>query len=503
MRRGPRAAAIVLGFSAFVLLCTANSAGYRYGASDQAFYIPAVLQDLRPALFPRDGALIESQARLTFVDESLAAFVRVSGTTLPAAAAILYLLSLGLLALAAWRFGGILYRSRWTTVALLAALTLRHAIARSGTNSLEPYFHPRQLAFGLGALAVAAFLRGGVRAPAALIALAGTMHPTTAVWFAMWLGVAMLVAEPRLRIAGAAAAGVAAIAAAWAVTAGPLAGRLGVMDAEWLATLDTKSYLFPLEWPPEVWALNLAYIPVIVAVYLVRVRDRQALPRERAVVIGALSLLVPFAIALPLIAARVALAVQLQTARIFWMLDLLAVVYVVWWIAESRGGTVRRAQLAAAALILVSCTRGTYLMTVLFPDRPLAQIALAGDDWGRAMAWLRETPEDTGVIAAPDHAARYGTSVRVAAERDVLVEALKDSAIGMYSREIAVRTRDRIEAIGGFDGLTPAEAVRLGEQYGLAYLVTEQPLALPIAFESGSVRIYHLAPTGAAAARSR
>ena len=32
-----------------------NSAGYRYAASDQAFYIPAVLRHLDPALFPRDA----------------------------------------------------------------------------------------------------------------------------------------------------------------------------------------------------------------------------------------------------------------------------------------------------------------------------------------------------------------------------------------------------------------------------------------------------------------
>jgi len=38
-----------LGFSCilFVLLATANAAGYRYGTSDQAFYIPAVVRALQ------------------------------------------------------------------------------------------------------------------------------------------------------------------------------------------------------------------------------------------------------------------------------------------------------------------------------------------------------------------------------------------------------------------------------------------------------------------------
>ena len=37
----------------FVVLATLNSAGYRYGASDQALYIPAV-RGIWMALFPQD-----------------------------------------------------------------------------------------------------------------------------------------------------------------------------------------------------------------------------------------------------------------------------------------------------------------------------------------------------------------------------------------------------------------------------------------------------------------
>ena len=58
----------------FVLLCTLNSAGYRYGASDLAFYIPAALERIDPSLFPRDTPLIASQAKLTMIDETIAEF---------------------------------------------------------------------------------------------------------------------------------------------------------------------------------------------------------------------------------------------------------------------------------------------------------------------------------------------------------------------------------------------------------------------------------------------
>jgi hypothetical protein len=501
--RLPAALAFACALPAFVLLCTLNSAGYRYGASDQAFYVPAVLNELDPALYPRDDDLIESQARLTPIDETLAALVTITRLDVPEVYGALYVVTLGLLAGAAWLLGTHLYRTPWAALALLAALTLRHAIADTGTNTLEAYFHPRQLTFALGALAVVAFLRGGLAAPAALVAAGMLLHPTTALWFGIWLGAAAFVAEPRWRLPLIATTVVAGAAGAWLVTAGPLAGRLTAMDAAWLATIGTKDYLFPTDWPVEVWALNLAYVPIIWLVYRRRAAAGLTSPRERGIVAGCLALLVPFALALPLVAANIALAIQLQVARIFWMLDFLAVVYGVWWLAEDVRAPARRAQFAAVALATLSVVRGTYVMTVLFPDRPVAQVDVLQDDWGRVMAWARTTPPGSGWLADPMHAVKYGTSLRVAGERDVLVEAVKDTAIGMYSRDIAMRTQERVEAAAGFGALTPEQARALGARYGLDYLVTEQSLLLPAAFESGALRVYRLGNPAPATAGPR
>src|SRR3954463_26835 len=97
----------------FVLLATANSAGYRYGASDQAFYIPAVLRHLDPALFPRDAALIDSQARLATVDEVIAGVVRATGASLQRVFAALYVGTLLVLYAGGVRLASRLYRTRW------------------------------------------------------------------------------------------------------------------------------------------------------------------------------------------------------------------------------------------------------------------------------------------------------------------------------------------------------------------------------------------------------
>jgi hypothetical protein len=86
----------------------------------------------------------------------------------------------------------------------------------------------------------------------------------------------------------------------------------------------------------------------------------------------------------------------------------------------------------------------------------------------------------------------YGTSVRVAGERDVFVEAVKDTAIGMYDRDIAVRTTRRLAAVPDFTKLTASEAQKLGAEFHLNFIVTEEPLDLPLAFESGAIRVYRL-----------
>jgi hypothetical protein len=476
----------------FVLLATANSAGYRYGASDLAFYGPAVMRQLDPSLFPRDTPIIDAQARLTRMDETVAAIARLTTTDLPALFLALYLATLLLFVFGGAAVGSAIYRSRWTALVLPAALTLRHAITRSGTNSLEGYFHPRQLAFAFGILAVAAFLRARHAATILALIAAASLHPTTTLWFAIWLAAATWTAEPRLRwpIGGAAAA--AALAGLWALTAGPLAGRLTVMDAEWLAALGEKDYLFPLRWRLSAWATNLAYVPVIIWIYRRRAAAGLTSVREGGLAAGCLLLVAVFAIGIALGAARVGLAIQLQPARTFWMLDFLATVYIVWAIAEGTG-TLKLRRIAAAGLVLTSLSvaRGVYVMKVEFPDRRLFETGVPGD-WGEVTRWARQTPKSSGWLADPAHAARYGTSLRMAAARDVFVEGTKDAAIGMYDRSIALRTQDRLREIQDFNGLSAEAARALAREHDLDYLVSERDMALPIAYQAGTIRVYRL-----------
>jgi hypothetical protein len=477
----------------FILLATMNSAGYKYAASDQAFYIPAILRQLNPESFPRDAPLIDSQARLTTIDEIASAIVRVTGLPLQHLFLGLYLASLALLLTGAARIGRHLFRTRWAIVAIGAALTLRHAIAKTGANTLEGYFHPRQLAFGFGLVAVAAFLERRDRLVLPLLLAAAAVHPTTALWFGVWLGVAVWLARPEWRRAMALAAVVLAALSAVALFRGPLAGRLVPMDADWLAVIADRDYLFPVAWPLDVWLTNLITIPILIACWRARRRARITVARETPLVIGALALAIVFFCWLPFSAIHVALAVEMQVTRVFWMLDVLAAIYLAGWLAEGALATGRaRAVSVAVAILLVSLARGVYACFIEFPERKVFAVDIQHADWRDAMAWARSTEPGSGWLADPVHAAKYGSSVRAAGHRDVLTEQLKDRAIAMYDRSVAMRVADRERALGALQWDTPDGARALARRFGLDYLVIDRELELPQVHRAGSLFIYRI-----------
>jgi hypothetical protein len=477
----------IAGGLLFVLLATANGAGYRYGTSDQAFYIPVVARALDPAAFPRDGGLIDAQGGLILVDELIAAVARTTGAPLDLLFFAGYVLSLALVWTALVLIGRSAYGSIWLTVALAAAFTLRHRIPRTSANSFEPYFHPRMLAFALGALAIAAVLRRRFLVAVAVVGLAALVHLTTALWFAIAIGVAIVILDRRWRRLALPAGAAAAVLGAWLLLRAPISQPLAPMDDLWLQAVAGKDSLLATQWPLWAWGANLALIPILWWALRRRLKAGAGRKEDRALAWGATVLVVVFLAALPAVIARIALPVQLQLPRVFWVVDFIATMFVIGAIRRER-----TAVLVASLLVAVAAVRGVYVMAIEHPERQLFGLRLAASPWQDAMTWLNHQPTGAHVLADPGHAWRYGTSVRVAAERDVFVEEVKDSAIAIYSRDVAMRYLDRVTALGDFAQLNPHHARQLANAYDLDYLVTESDLALPLAYQNEQFRIYSL-----------
>ncbi len=490
----PLAVMIPLLALVFGLLVTANSAGYRFGISDQAFYIPAIDLAQSPDLFPRARVLIEGQARLTLVDEAIGWICRVTGLALEPVFFAAYLGTIALFAVGIALVGRVLFRSTWAIAILAIGLSLRHRIPETAANTFEGYFHPRLLAFAVGLVAIGLFLHRARRAAVVLAACAVAVHPTTGGWFLVWIGVAAWVgASARARwLAGT--AGAIAVPAMALAAREELVARLAIMDPAWTAAFGSRDYVFPTSsWNLGTWLALLATPAIILAVSAWRRRTGERSPSEHAIAIGALSLFGLFLLSLPFIAARVALVVQLQTSRVFWPMEFLATAYVAWVLAEApwRTGSTRvRTRVVLAVLIVAAVARGVYVLRIEH-DNPLVAVRPQETDWHRLGRWIAaSTPRSAHFLVHPEHVFRYGSSFRVVAKRDVLVEAVKDRAVAMYSREGALRLQERLRAAGELDVVDERRFAALADRYDLDYLVTERRLNLPMVHREGRLRLY-------------
>ena len=472
---------------AFALLATANSGGYRFGVSDQAYHVPAIAAEADPALFPRDRVLFAAQSSRTVGDNLIAALAW-SPDQLPALFVTLYFLALGVLGAAALAFTRALGASQWAAAAALLLLTLRHRIPKTGANSLEGYMNPRMLAFGLGLGALAVYLqRRPWWLPAALIAAAVAVHPTAGGWFALALVLSELVRR-RSALLWSLAVSAAAVAS-WVMLA-----QMPRMDAAWQAVLAEKDYLFVTEWPAYAWLLNLAYPIVLWTLHLRRRTLGVARALERPLVLGLLGLVVVFAASIPFVEAGVALAVQLQVNRVFWVLDVVVWLHVAWWLMDDLAAVPSwRRVVVGAVLVAAACGRGYYVLKI-DANRPLVRVAMEDTEWTRTLAWIRQQPADWLVLADPGHAWKHGPSVRAGALHDTVLEQSKDSALAIYDRGIAMRVAERGPELNGFDTLDTGRARRLGQRYGARILVLArtQTIDLPVLFENPGFRVYDL-----------
>ncbi|MGH9159179.1 MAG: hypothetical protein ACRD2X_04240, partial [Vicinamibacteraceae bacterium] len=319
----------------------------------------------------------------------------------------------------------------------------------------------------------------------------GVIHPTTGLWFAVWLFVMLWVSDPALRRPLAVVGALCAAAAVWAMAAGPLAPRMTRFDAAWEAAVAGKDYVFPTRWRPEIWALHGACVLVILLAWRTRLRRGLTHATESGLVAGCLALVAIFLLSLPLIAGRLALAVQLQVSRVFWMVDFLATLYVVWWL--TAGARRARPRLLLTVVLLVSMARGLYILTIEFPDRPFAQLDVHAGPWRDAGHWLRtHTAKDAHLLADPEHAWKYGASLRLTAQRDVLLEVVKDTALALYSRTVAARVDERMKATRDFGSFNETAFVRLARRYDLDYLIVDRKLTLPAVYRNERFHVYDL-----------
>jgi hypothetical protein len=110
------------------------------------------------------------------------------------------------------------------------------------------------------------------------------------------------------------------------------------------------------------------------------------------------------------------------------------------------------------------------------------------------MLWLRQQPANWYVLADPQHAWRYGPSVRIAAEKDTLIDVSKDPALGFYDRAAALRVADHGMAVSDFDLFTIGNVRTVADRYALDVFVDRatRSFELPVLYRNKEFVVYDL-----------
>ena len=99
--------------------------------------------------------------------------------------------------------------------------------------------------------------------------------------------------------------------------------------------------------------------------------------------------------------------------------------------------------------------------------------------WLQAFAWIREnTPPDAYFAAGPDYMRRPGNdyhSFRALAERSVLADAVKDSAVATQVPRLSQRWLEEVEAQRGWEHFTPPDYEHLKARFGINWVLIERP----------------------------
>ena len=161
------------------------------------------------------------------------------------------------------------------------------------------------LGFAFGAVAIAAILRRAPWTAGALVAVSLVIYPSTGLWFAVLVGVAIVYTEVRSRPFAVAVSALAATIGAWMTIAGPLPAVRTTMDPLWLQAVSTKDSLFPTMWPLWAWVANFAFLGVLLWAH--RLRRKHASREDTGLVLGAVALVVMFVVTLPFVTAGVSL----------------------------------------------------------------------------------------------------------------------------------------------------------------------------------------------------
>ena len=464
--------------------------GYHPGAEDDGVYLAAVKADLHPTLFPHDSDFFRLQLQATLFDGWMAHFVELTGISVAWAELVWQFLSLFLILWACRSIAAQLFpekRAQWAGVALVSAMfTL--PVAGTALYLVDQHLHPRTLATALILIAISRILAGKRWQALPLLILSIVLHPimgALGLSFCFFLTMALLEPVP-VRLRALIGNSVAAVV--------PMGWIFDPPSPNWRLALDTRTYYYLFRWTWYEWLGALA--PLFLFWLLWRIAARRG---ETRLARFSLAIFI-YGVFQQLVALIMLGPPAFVRLTPFQPMRFLHLIYV--FLCLIGGGLIGKYLLKARvwrwAVFLVIANGGMFLaQRQLFAGSAHLELPSRGTSnrWLQAFEWIRQnTPEDAYFALDPNYMAAPGEdyhSFRALAERSMLSDAIKDTAVVTQVPSLASTWHEQQVAMAGWSHFQLADFERLRAQFGVNWVVVSYPppSGLTCPWHNGSISV--------------
>jgi hypothetical protein len=473
-----------------LLLLTAGALavhGYHPCVEDAEIYLPGVEKLLNPQLFPFGTQFFESHAGLSVFSRLIAGSIRLTHIPFDYAIFIWQLACIFLFLLACWQLTGALFTSakaRWCGVALVAAL-LTMPVAGTALYIIDQYLNARNVEAFAAVFAVDRVLRGKYFATAAWLIFEIAIHPLMGAFTLSLCLLLVLLRRQELRYQ---------FAAFLPLSSFSLRSSPAYHEA---ARLHGFHYILRWEWYE--WLGIIA--PVFLFWWFTGIARKQGLHKVvlvcRALVIYDI---VFFAAALVVSAPkRFEVLARIQPLRSLHLLYILLLLLGGGFLAEY---VLKNRAWRWIALFLPLCAGMSFAQRVLFPVSAPVEWPWAAprNPWTQAFQWIRENTPQSAVFAIDPMYERIPgeetVGFRCAAQRSRLADVGKDSGPVSMFPPLADEWYAQVQAQKNWKQFTPADLDRLRQQYGISWVVLQQPgiAGLNCPYQNSVVLVCRLQP---------
>ena len=470
--------------------------GYHPYVEDAEIYLPGIEHILNRQLFPMGQEFFASHADLTLFPNLIALSARITHLPLDVVLFLWHVASVFLLLLGCWQLASLCFsseRARWAAVGMIAAL-LTVPVAGTALYITDQYLNPRNLAAFASVFAVARTLEGKYVRASLWLVFAGLVHPM--MWAYSFSFCVLLVVMRRFEPGRGTqlTSENVAIVSSCLLLQFPLNPKTTFAYGE---AARRHAYHYIQKWA---WYEILGLVaPIALFWWFARIAQQKNWKNvqrlSRAFII--------YDIVYIIAALIIDLPVRFETLARFQPLRSLHLLYMVMLVIA--GGMLGEFVLKSRAwrwlALFLPLSAGMFLaQRALFPASAVVEWpgVAPKNPWAQAFLWIREnTPVNAIFALDPDYMHIHGEEeigFRCLAQRSRMADDVKDNGVVSMFPQLGEEWWAQVQAQRPWKNFTLQSLEQLREQYGVNWIVTEQPgvAGLECPYQNPSVRVCRL-----------